>query len=135
MKGRKSLGALATGVVIVVLAYSASLLVAESVYSNRGSFAYWLTISRVIKNVPEISPADTPRFYSSAGDGPKLPESAVTYRTSAERDVVVLELNRYLTAKGYHRRPDGVYENGQSIVTIAVTPEASGSRVVVRENY
>jgi hypothetical protein len=47
-------------IVVAVLAstlaavYVASLVTSESLYSRRGSIAYWLTVSRVIRDVPEI---------------------------------------------------------------------------------
>jgi hypothetical protein len=113
--------------------YSASLVLSESVYSNRGTFAYWLTISNVIKGVPEIRPIQPPRFYSSAGDGPKLPESAVSYRSSADADVVFQRLTEYLTQQGY-RGSGATFERENSIVSVDVTREGNETIISVREN-
>ena len=115
--------------------YTSSLLLSESLYSSRGSFAYWLTISSVIKAVPEVSPTAPARFYSSAGDGPKLPESAVTYPSSANPTEIVRAVDMYLTSKGCTRRPDGDYVNGASVVSVEIKPQTGSTLVTVRENY
>jgi hypothetical protein len=120
---------------LAVAVYATSLLTSESVYCNRGSFAYWLTISGTIKDVPELSPTSPPRFYSSAGDGPKLPENAVSYASGAAPEAMLREMDRYLVAIGYRKRADGIYEQDESTVTVEVSPEGRGSRVNVRENY
>jgi hypothetical protein len=129
---------LVTVIVVTVVGgiafYSASLLLSESVYSNRGTFAYWLTISDVIKNVPEVEPTETPRFFSSAGDGPKLPETAISYRSSADIVRVSRTIGEYLTQRGYRRRDDGMFERGTSIVSLEIAAEGTHTRVQVREN-
>src|SRR5262245_3481624 len=129
------ISAIAAAAILGAGLYAASLLFKESLYSSRGSFGYWLTISSVIKSVPELSPTTPPRFYSSAGDGPKLPESAVTYSSSAARDDLERTIGGYLTSKGYTKRPDGDYMKGESIVAIEIQPQTGGNRVTVRENY
>src|SRR5690242_6719089 len=133
---KRAIGISAVILVIVVGAglYIASLLLSESLYSTRGSFAYWLTISSVIKAVPEIRPTAPPVFYSSAGDGPKLPESAISYRSAAEPAEITRAVESYLQSKGYKRRSDGDYVNGPSIVSIEIKPDAGAALVTVREN-
>ena len=121
--------AIATG------AYSMSLMSSESVYSKRGSFAYWLTISRVIKEVPEINPSGTVQFYASAGDGPKLPESAVAYRSHSRPDDILRDIRKYLTDLGYRARDDGSYVRGTSVITLEITTEGAETKLNVRENY
>jgi hypothetical protein len=129
-----AISAITIAVILGAAFYIVSLLLSESLYSSRGSFAYWLTISSVIKSVPEVSPTSSPRFYSSAGDGPKLPESAVTYRSSAAAPEITRAVETYLTSRGYTKRPDGDYVNGTSVVSIEVKPDPGGSLVTVREN-
>jgi hypothetical protein len=92
-----------------------------------------LTISDVIKGIPEIAPVQPPRFYSSAGDGPKLPEAAVSYRSSADADVVSGRITEYLTRQGY-RRSGATFEREQSIVSVDVRREGNETTVSVREN-
>jgi hypothetical protein len=128
-------GAVLLAIFLGLALYSASLLFSESLYSSRGSLAYWLTISSAIKSVPEIRPASSARFYASAGDGPKLPESAVSYRSLASAEEVIQAMDRYLTARGYHKRSDGAYERGVSIVSVQASAERDGTEVTVRENY
>jgi len=113
--------------------YSASLMMSESLYSSRGTFAYWLTISDVIKGVPEISPIEPPRFYSSAGDGPKLPESAVSYRSSADVGVVSERIDDYLKRQGYRSSGD-TFQREKSIVSVDVRREGNKTIISVREN-
>ena len=113
--------------------YSASLLMSESLYSSRGTFPYWLTISDVIKGVPEIRPIEPPRFYASAGDGPKLPESAVSYRSSADVAIVSERITEYLKRQGY-RGSGATFERENSIVSVDVTREGNETIISVREN-
>jgi hypothetical protein len=80
--------------------YAFQIWAAESLYTHRGSLAYWMCISRTIRNVPEIGVATDVIFYSSAGDGPKRPTDAVSYSTDASRDRIVSELTRYFQDLG-----------------------------------
>lgn len=123
------LAALTTG------GYAAWLLLQESVYCDRGSFAYWVTISSTIKSVPTPGAIGNPRYYASAGDGPKLPESAVQFRVPSSTPDVPGQLEAWAAGNGYQRRPDGAFVRAASIVSIEIKPEGELLSVTVRENY
>jgi hypothetical protein len=127
--------AVGVAAIVAIASYGASLRLSESLYSTRGSFAYWLTISSVIKGVPAVDAVDGPRFYSSAGDGPKLPESAVTYRSRAPSEDIAQKLDAYFRAAGYSKQSDGSYQRGMSIVSVEIVAESLENRVRVKETY
>jgi hypothetical protein len=72
----------------------------ESLYTHRGSLAYWMCISKTIRNVPEVGHVTDVVFYSSAGDGPKRSANAVSYSTDASHEMIVGELTRYFQGLG-----------------------------------
>ncbi|MBL8233082.1 MAG: hypothetical protein JNL98_31580 [Bryobacterales bacterium] len=107
----------------------------ESLYTSSGTPAYWLAISRVIKDVPTSGALEPPVYYSSAGDGPKLPESAVQFRERASAVEVGRRLEEFACVRGYQRRAeDGAYVKGTSILSWEVTPGDGFVSVTVREN-
>lgn len=107
----------------------------ESLYTTSGTPEYWLAISRVIKDVPTSGALEPPVYYSSAGDGPKLPESAVQFRERASAAEVERRLEEFARVRGYQRRAeDGAYVKGTSILSWEITPGSGYVSVTVREN-
>lgn len=85
---------------VALAVYTATILLAESLYTHRGSYAYWICIPSTIRNVPEVGNASDLVFFSSAGDGPKSPQSAVSYITDAPSGQIIDELNKYFEQQG-----------------------------------
>lgn len=123
-------------VVVNIGAYSIRLLLAESLYTSRGTYAYWLSVSKLIKGVPELSIVGQPQFYSSAGDGPKLPEDEVQYTSTADPSFIKSQLGAYLRNSGFREDRDGSWQRVETKVVLTVTPSGSGrSHVRVSATY
>ncbi|MCS7026603.1 MAG: hypothetical protein NZV14_17540 [Bryobacteraceae bacterium] len=119
---------------LLVAGYLLYLATAESLYTKRGTPAFWFAISRVIRETPTPGALEPPLYYSSAGDGPKLPESAVHFRTSAPAAEVERSLQQFVLTLGYRRRAeDNAYVKGRSILSWEITPALGGLQVTVRE--
>lgn len=102
-KRRRWLLGLSASIVIflsVLGFYSLVLLFDESLYTREGTFAYYLTVPDLIADAPRPGQIGQPRFYVSAGDGPKPPASAVYYQSDAARGEISRTLEAYLQSKG-----------------------------------
>ncbi len=108
--------------------YSLQILFDESMYTSRGTYSYWIAVSSVIRNVPEVGAVGEARFHASPGDGPKLPDSTVTYRSQAPPDQIRSQIADYLTRQGYQRSAgrDDEFTKGYSIVTITIKLDENG---------
>jgi hypothetical protein len=94
------------GAVVLVAAiafYSFTILFDEALYTNEGTFAYYLAVPNLIADAPRPGQIGEPRFYVTAGDGPKAPASAVQYRSNAEREEFFRALEAYLQSEGLVR--------------------------------
>ncbi|WP_089727341.1 hypothetical protein [Candidatus Thiosymbion oneisti] len=89
--------------VVIFVAYGAMrLFFMEDVTTGRGTFLYYVMIPEIIRDVPLSGLQEDPIYYSTSGDGPKLPASAVRFRTTdfvqAER-----EITRYFLDRGFRK--------------------------------
>jgi hypothetical protein len=119
--------------------YSLLLLFTEDLYSERGSFAYYVTIrSSTIKNFPMIQFVGEESFYSSCGDGPKLPANGIRYVSNGIPQDLKQSIERYLLGSGFVRDVEGQYTtpDGNTLFEVDIIPENSGlQRVVATEYY
>ena len=69
----------------------------ENYYPSPGSLEFYLKLSPVIRNLPVIAPQNAPAYFGSTGDGPKPPQSSVSYPTR-EKNVqeLVANISNYL---------------------------------------
>lgn len=113
------LGVSASAVILaaVLAYYSITILFDESLYTNEGSFAYYLAVPDLIADAPRPGQIGEPRFYVSAGDGPKAPASAVSYRSNAKHEDVFRALEAYLRSEGLLRAGTlaDVYPTGRAL--------------------
>lgn len=110
--------------------YNIRLLFLESLYMQRGTYAYLLTVSSLIKNVPEVRSTGEAVFYSSAGDGPKLPEDEIRYTSSAEPSLVKRQIAAYLHSRGYREANDSTWQLSGSRVDVTIEPASPGHWLV-----
>ena len=127
----------------VVGLYTLMLLFTEDLYSQRGTFAYYVTIrSPTIKNFPRIQLTAEEDYYSSCGDGPKLPANGIRYVSSQNQQALKQAIEEYLSKGGFTKETDSVeggeyvQADGQTHFDLRITPEAGGlHRVVATETY
>lgn len=92
--------------VIVISAfsvYSLRILFDEALYTNEGTFAYYLAVPSLIADAPRPEQIGEPRFYVTAGDGPKAPASAVHFRSNAESGDFFRALEAYMNSESLSR--------------------------------
>lgn len=94
-------GILGIGILLALAYYLVNLVLAESLYTERGTIAYHLLIADVIQDVPLVGIAGEPQFHSSAGDGPKPPSSSIHYRSRADEAAIRQEIGAFLRAGGF----------------------------------
>jgi len=82
--------------------YALKLGFTESLYSQRGSFAHFVTITEpVIRRFPLFGATSEPQYHSGCGDGPKLPDQAISYRSSLSTSELLALAQRHVTGCGY----------------------------------
>src|SRR5688572_218906 len=82
--------------------YALKLGFTESLYSRRGSFAFFVTITEpVIRTFPVLDPTSDPQYHSGCGDGPKLPDQAISYRSRLPNSELLARAQRHATSCGY----------------------------------
>lgn len=84
--------------------YALTLAFTESLYTGRGSFAYYLLIPEVIQDVPLVDVVGEVTFHSGAGDGPKPPSSSIEYRSRADEAALRAALETFLESRGFTKR-------------------------------
>jgi hypothetical protein len=123
--------------------YTLLLLFTEDLYTQKGTYAYYVTISSpTIKYFPRIQLTEEEDYYSSCGDGPKLPANGIRYGSTQKPDVLKQTIEAYLLKRGFIKETDemhgGEYAQPGSKVSLhlMIMPEANGvHRVVVTESY
>jgi hypothetical protein len=120
---------------IAWLAIVAYLFSQEDYAPRRGSPAYYVGISELIRDAPVVAPAADPAYFGSVGDGGKPPLSEVSYETgekSAQRLWSAIEL--HLEKRGFGRLADAApaqLADGEQRVREAEYAAASGEQVAV----
>ena len=85
-----------------LILYTVKLWFTESLWSRRGSFAFLVTISEpVIREFPTLEVIGEPQYHSGWGDGPKLPDQAIFYRSRLPVAELLAQSQRYVTSCGY----------------------------------
>lgn len=123
--------------------YTLLLLFTEDLYSQKGTFAYYVTIrSPTIKYFPRIQLTGEEDYYSSCGDGPKLPANGIRYNSTEKPEVLKQTIEAYLLKHGFQKESDeingGEYEQpgSKTYFHLMIMPEANGvHRVVATESY
>ena len=116
--------------------YTLRLWFTESLYSERGSYAFFVTITKpVIRSFPVREPEGEVEYHSGCGDGPKPPEQGVVYRSRLPVAELTAVAERHIRAHGYapmHQRGSTglAFTNGDERVYLAVTPEGDGTAKV-----
>ena len=123
--------------------YTLLLLFTEDLYTQKGTYAYYVTItSPTIKNFPRIQLTEEEDYYSSCGDGPKLPANGIRYTSSEKSEVLKQRIEAYLLERGFQKETDqtggGEYARPGSRIffDLRIVSEAGGvQRVVGTESY
>ena len=138
---------IAGGTVVLLLAifiirYLAVPLVAEDNYSKRGSVAYYVTIkSATIKNFPLVKLVEPEEYYSSSGDGPKLPANGVIYLSNEDPNTLMDTAVSYLVGRGFDKddsqcgNSECTFSKKGSTVELRITPHAGDTQQVKCTEY
>jgi len=135
-----------TAVVVVlsvfVIRYVALPLIAEDNYSKRGTIAYYVTIkSATIKNFPLIKLVGTEDYYSSSGDGPKLPANGVIYISKEDSKTLMDAATTYLVGRGFDKdsgrcgNDECNFTQKGSTIELRISPLAGDTRQVKCVEY
>jgi hypothetical protein len=136
------IGCASVAAFLLLAYYVVGPLIAEDAYVKRGTIAYYITIhSPAIKNFPLIKKAGDEVYYSSAGDGPKLPANGLFYLSLERPEVLSESLDSYLTGNGFDK--DGkrcgegqcIYNGKGSSIELIMTPKESGMQQVKCTEY
>jgi hypothetical protein len=130
-------GALFLVLVIFALRFVVSPLIAEDYYSKRGSIAYYVTIhSSTIKSLPLIKQVGNEEYYSSSGDGPKLPANGVIYLSKEDPKILMESINAFLTSRGFTREASQCsntecnYKAKGSSIELGINPKGADTQQV-----
>ncbi|MGZ5434983.1 MAG: hypothetical protein ACXWID_02430 [Pyrinomonadaceae bacterium] len=130
------------GVLIVILLlcflwFVAWPLIAEDYNSKRGTIAYYVTIrSTTIKDLPLIKVVGSEDFYSSSGDGPKLPANGIVYLSKEDPKIIMDSLTTYLISRGFTKDPvlcgsrQCVFSGHSSSIDLVIEPEGADTHQV-----
>jgi hypothetical protein len=128
-----SAGALLVGVGGCLFLYALKLGFTESLYSQRGSFAHFVTVTEpVIRSFPVLDPTNEPQYHSGCGDGPKFPDQAVFYRSRLSAADLSARAQRHITSHGYapsiaNDFPGVAFASGDKTLYLNVTTTHDGA--------
>ena len=127
---------------LFLLWYVARPLLAEDNYSKRGTIAYYVTIhSSTIKNLPLIKQVGTETYYSSSGDGPKLPANGVVYVSNQDPNILMEALTAFLTSRGFTKdlkqcgSTQCTFSGKSSSIELVIEPKGADTRQVNCTEY
>lgn len=111
-----------------------SLFFSESLYSRRGSFAYFVTIHEpLIRSFPILQATSEPLYHSGCGDGPKLPDEAIVYRSRLSAADLVTRMRPHIASHGFSpvsndtEQPGMRFVNGRRTLGLQVTDVGDGT--------
>lgn len=109
------------------------LLFTESLYSRPGSFAFFVTINEpVIRGFPVLQPIGEPLYHSGCGDGNKLPDEAVSYRSRLSVADLIARVRPHIASHGFlpaseNEFPGINFVNGHRTLQLEVTTADDGT--------
>jgi hypothetical protein len=122
--------------------YTLKLMFTEDLYTNKGTYAYYLTIrSSTIKNFPQLKKVGKEEYYFSCGDGPKRMANGINYLTEEQPEHIAEPLDRYLKSRGFvkdERRSNGesyYYKGTGSTFELDIKPDETGFHRVIGTEY
>lgn len=117
--------------IVLAVCYAAWLGFRETVYSQRGSLAYYITVSsNTIKEVPKPGLVGVEDYIVYSGDGPRLPGTSVAFKSNESFIAISEMISDYLAARGFEFRSDDglagkVFSRGETAVLLDITPSHS----------
>jgi hypothetical protein len=131
---RGVVGCAAVVIVSAAVLYTGAIHVCgdEWLETRRGRVAYYVCLSSVIRHVPLLADVDEPKFFSTVGDGTKLPRDEIVYHSSAPASAIALRIEKYLGAQGFARDSSdaNVFRDAESVVKIHIQRVAEGNHEV-----
>ncbi len=98
---------------IVILVYSASIILSEHVTYKKGSLEYYLLTPEIIKELPLKQLTDAKYYYSSA-DGNKPAINTIEFSGTISDSI----LSDYFSSNQYEIIENGSYKKGSQEVTV-----------------
>jgi hypothetical protein len=130
-------GALILILLLCFLWFVARPLIAEDNYSKRGTIAYYVTIhSTTIKNLPLIKAVGSEDYYSSSGDGPKLPANGIIYSSRENPQIIMDSLTTYLISRSFTKVPSEcgrtqcTFSGNSSSIDLVIEPKGADTQQV-----
>jgi hypothetical protein len=126
--------AMAAAVLLAFWAFTYLRLISQEDYSpRRGSLAYYVGISSLVRNAPTTDALGEPDYFGSVGDGNKPPQSELSYATAADRlEPAGQALQAYLLGRGFQPRTaparpaDSALAQGEQLIRQSEYASASG---------
>lgn len=117
--------------------YVSRIVFAESLYTEKGTLAYWMVVrSNIIRGFPKPGLIGEERYYYSCGDGPKPAAEGVLFSTSNNRTQIYGEADRFLKEMGFSKvssESEAVraYWRGDTCVSIESVQEDGALKIIV----
>lgn len=138
----KTVAAILLGVALVLGVYALKLMFTEDLYVKRGSFGYFVTIrSSTIKDFPRIKVVGEEDYYSSCGDGPKLPGNGIRYTSNEDLQGLKQSIEQYLISRGFSKEENSqeggtyVQPDRETSFDLMIMPQTDGTQRVVATEY
>lgn len=138
----KTVAAILLGVALVLGVYALKLMFTEDLYVKRGSFGYFVTIrSSTIKDFPRIKVVGEEDYYSSCGDGPKLPGNGIRYTSTEDLQGLKQSIEQYLISRGFSKEENSqeggtyVQPDRETSFDLMIMPQTDGTQRVVATEY
>ena len=126
-------GASSFAVYAVVLGFT------EDLHFKRWSVAHVLFTPSFIENLPRPNIIGDVVYSHSSGDGPKPSAEGLSFETTASKDEIVTQFERYLIQNGYSQDSgaadflDYQYSKGKTKFYFSVQPRDAGKNLVVAQ--
>jgi hypothetical protein len=132
-RARRIAAMLTVILVPILIYYHLTLFAAESYYTERGSYPYYVLIRKLVRDLPLYQLKGDLQYFSSVGDGPKPPEEAVFYCSRGTRQDIASFYGTYMQANGFATAltdDQGVrYRRGHQTFLLSIESEVGCLRV------
>src|SRR5436309_12255649 len=129
-------GACVFGVYVLILGFT------EDLFFKKWSIAYVFFTPSFIEHLPRPQIIGDVVYYHSSGDGPKPMAEGLSFESTASKDEILNQFDKYLFQNGYVKDPGSSdfldYQYSKNGTTFNFSVQALGSgknRVVAQECY
>lgn len=119
---------------LAVLYLAAHVALSEDVTTEAGTFWYYARIPSIVRNAPTPGASGPPTYYSTTGDGFKLPASGMRFKPADPGDARA-ELVQYFLQNGFTPHASGTLTRRNQYVAFAYVPDSGLLEVLITTNF